>query len=276
MTLNLSSPTLTPFKSKSLQLLFLVVLLALVPITYSQSKPQAATKGTTSDRIIVTPRRVVITRRGALIKDFPEKKTAVVTYPVVSGLKDPAVLRRVQSILQIKNAFDSSLAEYRQDTWLEEFGYKVNFNRNNILDITFTQSGSGAYPDTHTKHFAINLTNGSVIKASDVFVTNKLEPLVVMVNQKLQSELKTILKELAESKSDPEDIRIANEAGEVLEYSNQNLDDFSIDTKGITFLYDAGYPHAIQAFEPEGRYFFSYAELKPFIKRDGLLGQFVQ
>lgn len=276
MTSTTSSRTLITSNNKRIGLSSLVVLLLLAPTSHSQSKAQAAKSEATAERAIVTPRKVIIVRGGALIKDFPEKKRATVTYPVISGLKDPKVLRRVQSLLQVKNAFDTSLAEYREDTWLQEFGYKVNFNRNNILDITFTQSGSGAYPDTQTTHFAINLKNGSAIKASDVFLTDNLQTLSVIVNRKLQNEIKTILKDLRESKSDAEDIRIANEAGEVLEFKIENLDDFSVSAKGITFLYDAGYPHVIQAFEPIGRYFFSYTELKPYIKRDGLLGQFVE
>jgi len=219
---------------------------------------------------------VVIIRRGALIKDFPNKKRATVTYPVISGLKDAQVLDRVQAILQVKNVFDSSIAEYRDDNWLEEFSYKVNYNKNNILDITFTQDGSGAYPDTQTRHFAINLKNGNVIKASDVFVASSLPTLRTMLDGKLQGELKEILESLKDSKSDPEDVRIASEAQEPQGYTNENLDDFEVGAKGITFLYDAGYPHVIQAFEPNGRYFFSYSELKPFIKRDGPLGQFIQ
>ena len=89
-------------------------------------------------------------------------------------------------------------------------------------------------------------------------------------------ELAQILKDLGESKSDPEDIRIAKEAQEALEFKLSDIDDFSIGDKGVTFLYDAGYPHAIQAFEPNGEYFFSYSELKPFIRRDGPLGQFIR
>src|SRR5687767_11730778 len=142
-----------------MQPLVLVVLLLLPQTSYSQSKPHAKTA---DDRAIVTPRRVVLVRRGTLVKDFPGKKTATVTYPIVSGLRDPKVLRRVQLLLQVKNAFDSSLTEYKEDTWLDEFSFKVNYNKNYILDITFTQSGSGAYPDTHTKHLAINLKNGGV------------------------------------------------------------------------------------------------------------------
>ena len=219
---------------------------------------------------------MLIIRRSALIKDFPNKKRAIVTYPVISGLKNAQVLGRVQTILQVKNVFDSSIAEYRDDNWLEEFSYKVNYNKNNILDITFTQDGSGAYPDTQTRHFAINLKNGNVIKASDVFIASSLPTLRAMLDGKLQNELKEILESLKDSNSDPEDVRIASEAQEPQGYTIENLDDFEVGAKGITFLYDAGYPHVIQAFEPNGRYYFSYSELKPFIKRDGPLGQFTQ
>jgi len=255
-------------------LIGLFLLLASAPIHFSQVRqviPQAST-----DRAIVNPRTVVIIRSGALIKDFPEKKRATVTYPVISGLKDAQVLRRVHTILQVKNVFDTSIAEYREDNWLQEFSYKVNYNKNNILDITFTQDGSGAYPDTQTRHFAINLKNGNVITASDAFIAGGLPKLRDMLEGKLQLELKEILESLKNSKSDPEDVRIASEAQEQLGYTIENVDNFEVGAKGITFLYDAGYPHVIQAFEPNGRYFFSYSELKPFIKRDGPLGQFVQ
>jgi len=43
---------------------------------------------------------------------------------------------------------------------------------------------------------------------------------------------------------------------------------------GVTFLYDAGFPHVIQALQPDGRYFFSYAVLRPHIKSSGPLGVF--
>jgi len=256
-----------------MRLLSLVVLLLLAPAGYAQIK---APPPQTNDRAIVTPRKVVIVRRGALARDFPGKKSATVIYPVISGLKDPKVLRRVQSILQVKNAFDMSLDDYRQDTWLAEFTFKVNYNKNHILDLTFTQDGSGAYPDTHTKHFTINLTTGTIVKASDVFEPAKLESLSALVNRKLQDELKQIVKENSGPGSDAEDTRIIKESQEVLEFKPENLDEFSVGAKGLTFLYDAGYPHVIQAFEPAGRYFFSYSELKPYIKRDGLLGQFVE
>ena len=165
---------LNRFKDKRMRLLSLAVLLLLAAGSYAQVQHPAANS---NDHAIVTPRRVVIVRRGALIKDCPEKKTATVTYPVISGLSDPRVLHRVRLIVQTKNAFDSSLGEYREDTWLDEFTFKVNYNKNYLLDITFTQSGSGAYPDTHTKHVTINLKNGGVMRASDAFVAESWDRL---------------------------------------------------------------------------------------------------
>lgn len=257
----------------NMRLLSLLLLFLAVPNNYSQ--PPTPVQAVRTDRVIVKPRTIAIVRSGKLARDFPEKRRATIKFPVISGLGDARVLRRVQSILQIKNVFDTSVAEYREDNWLEELDYKVNYNKNYILDITFSQSGSGAYPDSQTKHFAIDLKNGTVIHASDAFAPKKLVPLAGLVGAKFRAELAHILKDLAASKSDPEDIRIAREAQEALEFKLSDIDDFSIGDKGVTFLYDAGYPHVIQAFEPEGRYFFSYAELKSYIKLDGPLGQFI-
>ena len=241
-------------------------------IVFAQApKPKSAAPG---DHAIIQKRRMVLTRNPEVILAFPQKKIATVTYPEISGLSAP-VLTRVKALLQFKNIFDYSLREYREDSWLDEFTYEVNHNGDYLLDLTFHQSGSAAYPDDQSKHFLINLRDGSVVKAADAFQAKLLPELATRVNAKLKAELQTILKELGESKSDPEDVRVAGEAQEPLEFKVENLDDFSVSAKGVTFLYDAGYPHAIQAFEPAGKYFFTYDELKPFIKPDGPLWQFV-
>jgi len=229
------------------------------------------------DRAVIQRRRVVLVRRGQLAKQFPHKRRAIVTYPVVSGLRDPQVLRRVRSLLEFKNIFDYSLKEYTEDAWLSEFGYVVNHNGNSLLDITFTQSGSAAYPDDQEKHFLINLRDGSVVKATDAFESDKLASLAAAVDRKLQHELREIAAENDKDKSsDAGEKESIKQAYENLKFEISNLDEFSVGRKGISFLYDAGFPHVIQALAPAGRYLFTYAELKPYIKRDGPLGQFVR
>jgi len=241
--------------------------------TIQTSKPRAAG---VDDHAIIQRRRVVLVRSAALAKEWPHKKRAVVTYPVISGLS-PTILRRVRAEFDFKNIFDYSLKEYREDTWLSEFSYEVNHNRDHLLDITFRQEGSGAYPDSQTKHFLINLKDGKVVKAADAFRSKKFAELADAINDKLQAELKKIDEENETPNSEsPEDKAMRREAYEALKFEVANLDEFEVSSKGVTFLYDAGFPHVIQALEPDGRYFFSYSELKAFIKPDGPLGQFVR
>lgn len=257
-----------------------LVFLAILNITslnaYAGGQAHLPIANRVDDRVNIQRRRIVLVRSPKLAREFPKRKTAVVTYPVISGLSDAVVLRRIRFALAVKNIFGSSLQEYRDDPWLSEFSYVVNYNANHLLDITFMQSGKAAYPDDQTKHFLINLKDGSIAKASDAFESNKFIALARMVNDKLQNEIKKIQDEnVAASVVDAQAKEWSKEADENLKFETQNLDDFSVGRRGITFLYDAGFPHAIKAFEPQGKYFFTYSELKPYIKRDGLLGQFV-
>jgi hypothetical protein len=177
----------------------------------------------------------------------------------------------VRSVLDFKNIFDYSLKDYREDGWLNDFTYVVNYNRNYLLDITFTQSGMAAYPDEQSKHFIINLREGRILKAEDVFKSDKSDWLAAMVDRELQGEIKRIENE----NKDSEEKEAVDGAYDDLKFEATNLDEFSVGPKGITFLYYAGFPHVIKALEPKGRYFFSYLDLKPYIKRDGPLWQFV-
>lgn len=238
---------------------------------------EAAPRNAAQERAVIQRRRVVLVRTGRIAREFPHKRRAVVAYPVVTVPRNPEVSRRVRALLDFENLFGSSLKEYREDVWLTELDYEVNYNADSLLDVTFRQSGSGAYPDDHQKHFLINLNNGNVVKAADAFEADKLSSLAAAVDRKLQNELSELQAEQSKDKNaDPQDRESIKQAYENLKFDVSNLDEFSLDRKGITFLYDAGFPHVIQALAPVGRYAFTFAELKPYIKRSGPLGQFVR
>ena len=251
-------------------LLALALLLSLAPLGIAE-RATASAPADSLPRVAIQNRRIVIVRKGKFVKDFPSRRRAIINYPVIVGPRNSEVVRKLRALFEFKNIFETTLAEYREDTWLDEFGYKVNYNRNYLLDITFSQSGIGAYPDTHEKHFIINLRNGEVIRAADAFNESSLNEMAERVDKKLQAEIKQIQSENAEARDEGSRVLF-----DPLKFTAENLNEFSVSDKGITFLYDAGFPHAVQAWQPVGRYFFSYAELKPFIKRDGPLGMFVR
>jgi len=209
-------------------------------------------------------------------KQFPERKTAVVRYPTLRGLDNPQTLKKVQTLLAVKNVFGISLNEYREDAWLEEFDYKVGYNKNYLFDVTFSQSGMGAYPDSQSKHFIISLRTGNVITAADAFDGKGLPKLAQTVDAKLQAEIREIINDLASDKElDNEQRESLKSTLSELKFKLENLDEFEVGAKGITFLFDAGFPHVIQALQPDGRYLFSFAALKPYIRSDGPLAPLV-
>lgn len=248
----------------------LAAALALAALAFG-SLPTAAAE----ERAAVSRKRVVIFRTGKLARRFPERRRAVVNLPVVGGIADARVLRKVRAALDLKSVFDTSLAEYREDAWLEELDFKVNYNRNYILDITLWAEGSGAYPDTHTKHLAISLKTGDVLKARDVFRGDSLGALARMANESLRAAVAEQIKVVEEDRDLTEKDSLKGELTG-LTFGVEHLDNFMVGDRGLTFLYDAGFPHVIQALEPDGEYFFTYAQLAPHIRRDGPLGRFVK
>ena len=230
---------------------------------FSQSGPVGRT-----DRVTIVPKQILIVRNGKLARVVPSRRKATIRYPFVSGLRDRVVLRKVRSLLHFENIFDSSLREYRQWNWLDEFDYVVNYNADYILDITFTQIGTAAYPDSQSKTLSINLKTGNALKAADVFVVEKFPELARAVDAKLQIEVADMIKAAKGHEDGPSIV----EALKDLKFEVQNLNDFSVNQEGVTFLYDVGFPHVHSGFEPEGRYLFRYPTIETFIKPGGPLG----
>jgi len=172
-----------------------LLLIALCALPACAAQQLSAASSANNGEAIIEKRKIVLVRRGKIARDFLERKRAVISYPVITGLENPAALNKVRSAIRLKNIFDYSLAEYKEDAWLTRFDYKVNYNKNYILDLTFKQEGVGAYPDEQTKHFAFNLKSGDVIKADDVFKQTSLEHLARLVNDRLQAEVRQIITE---------------------------------------------------------------------------------
>ncbi|HSK73880.1 MAG TPA: hypothetical protein VK892_19435 [Pyrinomonadaceae bacterium] len=216
----------------------------------------------------VTPGKITYKRPKPIV-DF--KKSFTVIYPKISGLT-PALNKKVETAVSYERNFHFNLKEeINEIQWLEEASYKVDYNKNGILGVTLTMSGTGAYPSVYDKPVIVNLKNGNKIQPADVFI--KLNELAAKAKKAQQNEIK---KALIEIKKEYPDEESPVDFFQNADFTAENLKEFTVSDKGVTFWYDYGFPHVAQALQPEGRYFFSWAELKPFIKRGGLLAQFVR
>ncbi len=218
--------------------------------------------------VVITPKKETY-QRPKTTMNF--KKSFVVIRPKVKDVNS-AMAKKVETAISYEKNFEFNVQEeINKIQWLEEANYEIDYNKNGILGVTLTVIGSGAYPSEYSKPVIVNLKTGEKILTKNAF--GKLSELAAKGKQTQEAEIKRAIVEI--KKEDPEEENPAS-LFENTDFTVENLDKFSVNDKGITFWYDYGFPHVIMALQPEGRYFFSWAELKPFIKPDGLLAQFIR
>jgi len=115
-----------------------------------------------------------------------EDKEAEVHYPVFSGLP-PAILKELQASAGLKAGTGSSLeewkAEFEESWWLTGIDYEVTYNRHDLLCLTYSIDGMGAYPSTSTKDLAADLKTGRRLAAKDLFKPASLQELAAKVDR---------------------------------------------------------------------------------------------
>lgn len=236
--------------------LFLLTIAFLCPtLIYAQS-------------VVITPKKINY-KRPKPMQDF--KKTFVVVRPQVKAAT-PALSKKIETAISYEKNNNFNLKdEMDESQWLEEANYVVQYNKKGLLDIILTMEGSAAYPSSINKEVVIDTKTGNRLTAAGIF-TN-LGGLAAKAKAAQKFEIKKAIVQI--KKDSPEEENPANLFTDA-NFTTENLDEFSVSDKGVTFLYDYGFPHVIQALQPDGRYFFSWAEIKPFIKRGGLLEQFIR
>lgn len=239
---------------------FLIATLFLLSITIFTSDIQAQT-------ITVTPSKTVY-RRPKPLNEY--KKTFTVTRPIIKGVPAP-VKKKIEANVSYEKHFEFNVQEeIKEIQWVEEASYTLDYNKRGLLGFTLTIEGSGAYPDGSNKSVVIDVKTGNRVAPAAVFTD--LAGLAAKLKTMQHEEVKKALVDI--KKEDPE--ANTEDLFSSTDFTAENLTEFSISDKGITFLYDYGFPHVIKAWEPEGMYTMTWAQLKPFIKSDGLFGQFVR
>jgi hypothetical protein len=158
--------------------------------------------------------------------------------------------------------------------WLEEVDYAVNYNKNFLVDADFMRNGCGAYPDGSTYHVLVDLKNGAQVNARTAFNSSALPELKNLLKARMEKEVQKAFKEFANR---PDELgALKDQLQGPFNPSNDLLNNFTVSDKGLTFSQDWGFPHVVQALQPDGKYFFSYTELKSIINANGPLGQFIQ
>lgn len=216
--------------------------------------------------IIVTPKKTVY-RRPKPQLDF--KRTFSIRRPIVKA-STPALSKKITIAVSPDSVLDINLREeMREYQWLEEADYKVLYNRNGVLSMELWMTGTAAYPDSVTKRVVVDIKNGMRVSIPNTFT--RMPQLAALIRKAQIDEVKKASEEM---KSDPdaEPEQLFSETN----FTTEDLKEFSVNDKGVTFYYDYGFPHVLEGLQPDGEFMFDWQTLKPFVRRDGLLARFIR
>ena len=219
-----------------------------------------------SQTVVITPRKTVY-RRPKPPYDF--KTTFTVRRPIARA-STVTLSKKITAAISPEKVLELNIREEMNEyQWLEEADYKVLYKQNGVLSVELWMSGTAAYPDSVTKRVVVNVATGSAVRPSNVF--KDLPALAKLVKKAQAAE---IVAATAEMRSDP-DAR-PEELFSEANFTLEDFKEFSVDGKGVTFYYDYGFPHVLEALHPDGEFRFSWGQLRPFVRTDGLLARFVR
>jgi hypothetical protein len=216
--------------------------------------------------IKIVPIKVVYVRKNA--EEFENQRKVAVIYPKISNFNKDISAKISEQISYWKN-FEVTLDQIKTEFGITELSYKINYNKNFILDITLTQESQQAYPWTEKRFIVLDLRTGKRIKTDEMFKAKSFGT----INKLIQAAMK---RELKKKDFEPDTAFSFKSKVKLDTVKLSDLEGFSVSDKGITFLFDYDFNFASLADEPAGRYFFSWNRLKPYIKTDGLFATFAK
>jgi hypothetical protein len=214
----------------------------------------------------ITPKKTTYKRPKPQM-DFKKKFT--VTRPLVKAAT-PALSRKIEAALSYEKNFQFTIREEMTEMqWLEDASYNVLYNMGDILSVSLFIEGSGAYPSSSTKWVVVDSRTG--VKQTPAMVFTNLAGLAAMIAKDQKAEIAEGIKEIKKDPDfeDPDPSTLFTDA----KFTTADLKDFSVDAKGVTFHYNYSLPHVIQALQPAGEFSYTWEQIKPYIKRGGLLSR---
>lgn len=222
----------------------------------------------TAQSVVITGKKVEYKRP----KPESEYKASFeINYPKVRAAT-PALSKKIEAAISYRSVLGLKLnEELRTNQWLQGADYEVFYNKNGVLSMSLFMEGSGAYPSSTTKYVVVDLQTG--MRATPAMAFSNTAGLLALVKRAKNKEVAQAISEIKKDKENneehPEELFT-----ESAKYHPVKLDQYTVSDKGLTFHHDYDFAHVIQALQPPGEFFFSWAQLKPYIKAGGLLSRF--
>ncbi|WP_282039234.1 hypothetical protein [Saccharicrinis aurantiacus] len=151
-------------------------------------------------------------------------------------------------------------------TQLVDHNFTINYNSNNIFSVRHEWNIYN-YATTFNSNYTINLMTMAFLELDSIFSIKNQYKLLELIKKEVA---KTVEEEIILNKYYPEFIDFFEEYS--FEYNFHHMNDFILvlnqsSVGGIRFLFSYDYPWGAKGYEPGFDLFFTFDELKPYLKK---------
>ncbi|HEX8275122.1 MAG TPA: hypothetical protein VF615_20985 [Longimicrobiaceae bacterium] len=209
--------------------------------------------------VAMRPEQLNLTNRGG--------NRCELSYPVVVRAPTPALRRSLQDALGMKSVLGTSPGEYRREVVTDDYGcidasFSIHAQRGSLVDLEYWLEVHGGGASRYGfRHRVVDLRTGRRLTAEQAFHPALLDSLARVVDRRMQADLQDSVRVSRYHRLDEEEVPP--------HFRAEHLDNLSVDEKGIIFSYEFEFPE-IAPLQPAA-YFFSWAELRPYVRPDGPL-----
>lgn len=247
------------------------------------------TKVAAKPAVVKIERAVVVsvsdTIKGRFIVPQVQLPDAVAAARINLGLVDAALgedLENVPQPLIVSTAIEQAHAEFEsKKNDFTESRYEVLYNDHGLLSVEFTSVYGGTYSSTVKRHATFDLRSGRLLEVRDVVADTLAlqQRWQQSINRRVTEHLRALPKEYPQIETDTNlltDVKHRlywNDSTSTVELQDgePRFYDFAITSFGLVLYYDFGFPHVIEALQPDSDYQLTYADIKQWLKPKGPL-----
>ena len=142
--------------------------------------------------------------------------------------------------------------------------YNITFNNSKILSLNVNFESFSGKINVDSYNYNFDVQQKKILRYSDVLKDEKINELVIICNTILNDRLKDLY---AENKDELDESDVYNSLIDSKEIFNKtNLDSFSIQEKGIEFIFNYGFQNGL--FDIDNNLYFPYKDFPNYFKED--------
>ena len=142
--------------------------------------------------------------------------------------------------------------------------YNITYNNGKLLSINMNYESLAGSINIDTYYYNFDVQKKRILQYSDILKDDKTNELIKMCNKILNERLKNLYAENKDELDESDVYKSLIDSKSI--FNKSNLDSFSLEGKGIKFIFNYGFPNGV--FDIDNNLYFSYKDFQKYFSQD--------